>query len=171
MRRSSQHTWIALPLLASLIACDPHLTAPAARIPSQASLAANVEHGTGVFSFDAVHYWDCVGENVPNAFDVTYSYTRVTLPSGEYVYRELWPKTEGVGTITGLTSGHVWRRDIGAGPLVDRSTGGGMLRWTGKVYFVSETGPRIVVSENVHLSRNANGEVKVDRFESTCKLS
>ena len=95
----------------------------------------------------------------------------MTLPSGEYVYRELWPRTVGAGTITGLTSGHVWRRDVGASPLIDRSTGGGMLRWTASMRFVSETGPSIDVFENFHFSRDANGEVKVDRYQSSCEVN
>ncbi len=106
---------------------------------------------------------------VHNVFQVSYRYTLVILPTGEYVYRELWPYGT-IGTITGLSSGTVWTRTE-VSPYVERSTGGGMVTWTGHVRFVSETGPTIDVNESFHLSSNANGDVTADHYESTgCRL-
>jgi hypothetical protein len=109
---------------------------------------------------------------IHNVFEITFSYTAVTLADGRILYREIWPNTRGVGTVTGLTSGHVWRRDIRASPYILHS--GGPSDFERYVYngpFVSETGPTITVHETFQVSTNANGEVVVDQFESTCQLA
>lgn len=159
-------------LLAGLASCapGPEVTEPTPGELGQVSLSATSTKGTATFNFDQVHFWDCIGEDIHNVFQVTYDYTLIQLPSGEYVYRELWPNGKAVGTVTGLTSGHVWQRNIQASPFVDRSTGGGMTHWTYQGRFVSATGPTIDVHEVFHLSRDANGEVRVDSFKSSCRV-
>lgn len=157
----------ALAVIGSLVACAPG-SDPVAPEEDGVSLSqASVTNGTGTFSFDKTQWWDCAGEMIHNVFQISYSYTLVLLPTGEYVYRELWPYGA-VGTITGLSSGTVWTR-ITVSPYVERSTGGGMVTYTGLVKFVSETGPTIQVHESFHVSNNANGEVTADHDEFDCK--
>ena len=154
-----------------LIACTDRPTAPKRTIaPNQSSsAAASVESGTGIVSVDVVLFWECAGEDVHNVFDVNYKYTLVELPNGRTTYREIWLNTVGAGTITGLTSGTVWRRDIQASPYVLHTGGlGGSEGFVGKVRFVSETGPDIDVRERFRLVVNANGELTVDDYSITC---
>lgn len=141
---------------------------PARRSPAPLS-SANVTNGSDTFVFDQTHYWGCAGEMVHNHFEVTYDYTLVELPTGEHVYRALWP-TGVLGTITGLSSGTVWVRERTLAPQIQRSTGGGMESYTVLAWFVSETGPTIQVHENYHLSANANGEVTADVYSSDCRV-
>jgi hypothetical protein len=130
-----------------------------------------VESGTGTFTFDAVHYWDCVGENVHNVFEATYRYTVIELPNGQTTYREIWLNTVGAGTITGLSTGTVWRRDIQAAPYVLHNGGPGGSEWfIYKGRFVSEGGQTIDVREMGRLVVNANGNVTVDDYTFTCTM-
>lgn len=170
MTRTRPHGWSAL-LLAGAVACGAgtDLTEPNPRASRPPSFSASVQSGISTFSFDRVHWWGCIGERVHNVFVVTYSYTLVQLPTGEFVYRELWPNGGAVGAVTGLTSGHVWTRDSGPSPYIESSTAGGRTTFTGLVRFVSETGPTIEVREVFHLSRDASGEIRVDEYMASCE--
>ena len=155
------------------IACDrqPSITGPTQR-PAEhsgpASRSASITDGTGSFSFDRVQYWDCAGEMVHNVFQVSFNWTRVDLPTGDYLYREPWHVNGVSGSITGLSSGIVWLREHMISPYLERSMGGGMVEFTGHVRFVSENGPNIQVNEVFVVSSNANGEQTVDFYRSDC---
>lgn len=173
MMRLRMVSWNALLLAAALVACEApgSVEPPRAPVPGHASRSASAVHGTGTYSFDAVFFWDCVGEEIHNVFSVSYSYTMVELPDGRSMYREIWLNQMGAGTITGLTSGNVWRRDIHASPYFVRS--GGPTEAEAYVYngrFVSETAPDIYLHEAFHVSTNANGDVVVDNFTSSCTM-
>jgi hypothetical protein len=150
---------------------ESHTTRPLRFTDAAPASFAQVEHGTAVFNFNRTHFFGCAGETVRNVFSVTFSYTRVRLPTGEYVYRELWPRQDAVGTVTGLSSGHVWQRNNLPSPYVERSTGGGMTHFTSHVRFVSETGPTLIVREVFHMSRNASGELVVDEYKASCDVN
>ena len=174
----SKHAYRALIVLgiAGLsAACDkqPSITGPsraarAAHAAPASHSAATITSGTGTFSFDRVHYWGCVGEMVHNVFQVSFTWTKVETPTGEYLYREPWHVNGVVGSITGLSSGTVWLREHVVSPYIERSMGGGMVEYTGHVRFVSETGPTIQVNELFDVSSNANGETTVDFYKSDC---
>jgi len=132
--------------------------------------AATVTQGTGVFTFDRVHFWACVGESVHNVVRMPFQWTQVVTPTGDVLYRELSPNAEGVGTVTGLTSGHIWRRDVKASPLIQHTMGGGMTHFTYQGRFVSETGPALFVHEVFHVSRDASGEITVRHHEVSCRV-
>lgn len=153
-------------------ACDKAITGPTqlatARSAPVSRSAASVTDGTGSFSFDAVHYWSCAGEMVHNVFQISFTWTKVELPTGEYVYREPWHVNGVSGSITGLSSGTVWLREHMVSPYIERSMGGGMVEYTGHVRFVSETGPTIQVNEVFVLNSNANGEPTVDFYNAEC---
>ena len=131
---------------------------------------ATMTRGTATFSLDRVDFWDCVGEMIHNQFEVTFDFTLVLLPGGEFVYRELWPSAGPLGTITGLSSGTVWVRERTLSSYVARSTGGGLEMFTTNALFVSETGPTIRVREVFHVSGNANGEVTADFYQAHCDV-
>lgn len=138
--------------------------------PARAALsAATVERGTYDFSFDAYQYWDCVGEDIHNVINGTARYSTVTNDQGS-LYRELWFSDRDAGTITGMTSGTVWRREIKASPFRTSDLGGGRTGFVYRGRFVSETGPTLFVREVFHTSSNAAGEVKVDNYEFTCDV-
>jgi hypothetical protein len=170
--------FLLVPLL--VVACDRETVTspepPASSVALEGSpvalsaAGATVTQGTGTFSLDAIQFWDCIGEMIHNQFEVTYDYTLVVLPSGESVYRDLWPSTGPLGTVTGLSSGTVWVRERTLGPDVIRSTGGGLQMFTTNALFVSETGPTIHVREVFHLSGNANGEVTADFYQAYCDV-
>jgi hypothetical protein len=172
MRRRTTTAWSALLLVTGLIACDAAAdTVEPLRTPAPAALSATTVRGTGTLTVDAVHFWDCVGEDIHNVFEVTYSYSSVTLPDGRIVYREHWPNERGIGTITGLTSGNVWRRDLQSSPYFRHAGGGTEVEayvYNGR--FVSETAPDIHVHEVFHFGTNARGELVVDRYDVTCTL-
>lgn len=132
--------------------------------------AATVTRGTGVFTFNRVHFWACVGERVHNVARMPLEWTQVVTPNGDVLYRELIMNGEGVGTVTGLTSGHIWRRDVKASPFIQHTMGGGMTHFTYQGRFVSETGPTLFVHEVFHVSRDASGEITVDHHEVSCRV-
>lgn len=167
--------WSTLPLVLSVAAavgCSAasDVFAPA-RAPEPTRLSsATTERGTGTFGIDATFFWACAGEVVHNVFEVTFAYSRVVLPNGEYLYHEVWPNSTGVGTLTGLSTGTVWRRDVQSSQYIERSSGGGLVAYTYKGLFVSETGPTLDVQEVYHLSTSANGSVTVDNYSFTCRV-
>ena len=162
-----------LPLILVAAACaDFTAPEPSLRANDHPALmqGASVTRGTGVLRFDRVHFFACVGERVHNVFAIPYEFMLVQLPNGNHIYHELVPAAEGVGTITGLTSGHVWRRDVQSSPYFERSAGGGMTHWTYTGRFVSETGPTLQVHETFHLSANAQGEATVLHHDVQCRV-
>ena len=183
MSQMKARHWSTLPFVLSLataVGCKatsdgfvgPTRLAAVRSAPSDpASRSASITEGTGTFSFDRVHYWACIGEMVHNVFQVSFEWTKVELPNGEYLYREPWHVLGVWGTITGLTSGTVWYREHGISPSIERSMGGGMYEYTGHVRFVSETGPTILVNEVYHLSSDANGKTTVEFYNAECIVS
>lgn len=172
MSYTSRIRW-SVPMLLAVSAACADATAPAPDIVNgRASFqGATVERGEGMFTFNRVHFWACVGERVHNVVAIPLTWQRVLLPNGDYIYHEIVPAAEGVGTITGLTSGHVWRRDVLAAPYIERSTGGGMTHWIYRGRFVSETGPTLEVREVFHVSANANGEITAQHHEVECRVA
>ena len=159
-------------LLVLVTACADGRDATAPDAPGSITRldAAAVTRGTGVFTFNRVHFWACVGERVHNVVRMPFQWTQVVTPNGDLLYRELSPNAEGVGTVTGLTSSHVWRRDVKASPFIAHTMGGGMTHFTYQGRFVSETGPTLAVHEVFHVSRNASGEITVEHHEVSCRV-
>jgi hypothetical protein len=162
---------VILGLFASAACADgPTPLAPEAEINGGdvALATASAVKGTGVFSLDQYVFFECAGEVVHNVFQVPYTFHRVVTPSGDYVYVEQWDGREATGTLTGLTTGTVWTRARMVSPYIERSTGGGMTHFVGRVTFTSATAPNIEVREVFHISRNASGEITSQHYELRC---
>ena len=165
IRTRSGFAWI---LLAVAAGCSDHPASLATAPVSLDAAGATVETGSGVFTFDAVVPFKCTGENVRSIVYAPYSWRRVQLPSGEYVYVERWDTDAVTGTLIGQTTGTIWVRTHNVTTLVERSTGGGMLEYTFSGTFVSETAPLIRVSEIFHVSRDASGRLTAQFSELSC---
>ena len=148
-------------LLLFLSGCvdDDPITAPATgNDKGENGNGAWVETGTGVFEFDAIHYWDCVGEEVHNVIYATYTWRLVHLPNGETIYQEHWDTESVVGTLEGMDTGLIWHREQMVAPLVmirDQ-----VVHYTLNQVFVCEgDGPTVRVHEVYHRNLDGDGEV------------
>jgi len=167
-----------LAVLALFVACgestDPVSPEAAAENPELVSGTADagalVEEGTGVFTFDDIVFFDCVGENVRSIVYAPYTYRLIQMPSGGFVYQETWDTGAVTGTLIGQTSGIVWDRTNNVAPFIERSTGGGsgMIHYTFKGDFESDVGPDLKVHEVFHLSWNASGELVAAFYKPKC---
>lgn len=139
-------------------------------VTAEPNAGAVLEEGTGVFTYDQVIYFACVGEDVRSIIHAPYTYRVVESPSGNNVYVELWDTDAVTGTLIGQTSGIVWSRINNVSPLVQRNTGGGsgMLHYTFKGDFESDVGPYLKVQQVFHMSWNASGELTADFSKSRC---
>jgi hypothetical protein len=155
-------------ILVAVAACSDS-TGPEA-VPSVQS-SANVTTGTGAFTADNIVFFPCVGEVVHTVVNAPYTFYRVTLPTGEYVYHDHWDTKAVTGSLVGQTSGTVWVRDRNHATVIDRSTSGGMLHFTFSGIFVSDTGPTLLINEVFHTSRNAAGEIVAERYAFNCRLA
>ena len=126
---------------------------------------AVVEKGEGSLAFDEHFYSDCLGEWAYEIASVTYNYHLVLTPKGDYVYRDLWLNLSSVVT---TESGTVWTLKKNVSPFVDRSTGGGGTLWTTQLTYVSDTGQTQEIRRQFHISFDANGALRVDRFTERC---
>lgn len=131
--------------------------------------AATVTSGTGVYVFQAdVPFHECVGEVVRADVRAEYTYRLVRTPKGDALYVERWTPQSTTGTLTGLTSGHVWVRTRTVSPFISHTVGGGVTHYTFRGTFVSETGPTLEVREMFHVSADATGTVRVERVQMKC---
>lgn len=157
-----------------LAACTEPVTAPRTATleldAAPAASAASMTTGSGVFTHDGVSFFGCVGEEVHSVVAAPYSYHLVQTASGEEIYVEQWDQKAITGSLTGLSSGHYWTRVKNVSPMVIRSTGGGMTHYTFRGTFISETGPTLEVTEIYHTSRDANGRLVADKFETRCRV-
>jgi hypothetical protein len=133
---------------------------------------AVVEKGTRDISIivDVPFYWDCAGQFVRQTITGTFNYHLVQTPNGNTQYHELWLKNI-TGWVRGA-DGTVWIRTGNVSPTVELRNADGslrMLQFTFKGEFISATGPTIKAWEVFHLSFDANGEVRVDLYESRCR--
>ena len=144
-------------------------TGPVADVSAQ--FEASAVTGTGAFTADNVVFFPCVGEVVHTVVNAPYTFRLLTLATGEQVYHEHWDPHAVTGSITGLTSGTVWTRDRNRSALIDRTTGGGMLHFTFTGIFVSDTGPTLRINEVFHTSRNAAGELVIEKYEFNCRIA
>jgi hypothetical protein len=133
---------------------------------SAAAAPAVVEKGTAVLYLEGDVYSDCFGEVMHFNHVIPYRYHRVQLPNGNYVYQELW--IDSTLTAVGLETGTVWTAEKNVSPYIERTTGGGMVHFTDMVTWVSDTGLTIELRSVLHLSFDANGELRVDRLEFRC---
>jgi len=140
-------------------------------VNATADAGATVEEGTGVFTFDGIVFFDCVGEDVRSIVYAPYTYRITETPGGNLIYRETWDTEAVTGTLIGQTSGIVWQRTNNVSPLVQRSTGGasGMFHYTFKGDFESDVGPDLKVHEVFHLSWNAAGELTAEFHKANCR--
>ena len=129
--------------------------------PSGAAPAV-VEKGTAHFAVEADVYVDPLGEVLHLFWSVPYNYHVVTTPNGDTVYHELWLNVS--ATLTS-ESGTVWTLKKSVSPFIDRNTGGGMTQFTERSTYVSDTGQILELRIVFHISFDANGELKVDRYE------
>lgn len=178
-----KHALLALAVAGTLAACgeardpvSPTSSDAAASdgpelVTGTADAGAIVEKGTGVWTFEGTGYFECVDEVVLSIVSAPYTYQLVEMPSGDFVYRETWDTDAVTGTVTGLESGIVWQRTNNVSPMVVRSTGGGMTRYTFKGDFVSDEGPDLKVVEIFHLSSNASGEITTEFYDLRCVRS
>ena len=132
--------------------------------PSWAAPAV-VEKGTAHFAVEADFPIDVLGEDVHLSWSVSYNYHVVTTPGGDTVYHELWLNPS--ATLT-AESGTVWTLKKTVSPFINRSTGGGMTQFTERSTYVSDTGQILELRNKFQISFNANGELKIDRFEVRC---
>ncbi|HXI21591.1 MAG TPA: hypothetical protein VNH46_10920 [Gemmatimonadales bacterium] len=161
-----------------LLACNPESTAPVGSAADPLSVpaanAASVDqyviHGSGATDF----YVDCTGESMHlgGTFDIEVK--DVTLPDGEL--QEQWiNRLEPDWVFVGNTSGDIWDLQYNGYNLVVlvRFDESGLtfhaehehLRFKNRA-----TGTVLVLDSKFHFSRNAAGEVKVDRVEGDCRL-
>lgn len=128
---------------------------------------AVVEKGSGVINdeYESI-YIECFGELLQITAVIPYTYHRVQLPNGEFVYHDLYLRANIVGI--GKDTGTVWTMEKITSPLIERSTGGGMIHTSSRDTWVSDTGERVEVRISFHLSFDANGNLRVDRFEVRC---
>lgn len=150
---------------------EPAPTDAPAPLDRTADAGAVVEEGTGVFTFDGVFFFDCVGEDIRSVVYAPYTYHLVQMPNGDFLYQETWDTEAVTGTLTGQTSGIVWQRTNNVSPLIQRSTGGGMLHYTFKGDFESELGPDLKVHEIFHASWNAGGELTAEQYHFNCRVA
>ncbi len=128
---------------------------------------AVVEKGSfEVYGEGVIDELECTGEPVLEKDSIVVNYHRVQTQKGDYVYHDLW--LDATGTLTGLESETVWTLRKFISPGIDRSTGGGMVEFNTSKTYVSETGQRITLRAVYHVSFDANGELRVDRFEWGC---
>jgi hypothetical protein len=133
---------------------------------------AVVEWGTDVIEMDIpVLDFPCWGEEQISVYNYfPYTWHRVQTPKGEWIKTIKWDTENVVGIVVGLETGRVWVRDHNVVSQVDRSTGGGMTRinFSG-LWLPLYEGPVIRIHETVHMSYDANGKLRVDRYELRCK--
>ncbi len=133
--------------------------------PSWAAPAV-VEKGTGYLAYEWEGDIDCLDEAVRETASITYNYHLVTTPNGDIVYNDLWFNLE--STLVGVSSGTVWTLVKNVSPDVIRTTGGGSSLWTARTTYVSDAGQILEIRAQFQITYNANGELKIDRFEVRC---
>lgn len=134
--------------------------------PSWAAPAV-VEKGEGVLNIEEEFFLECFGEVLHSIGTIPYTYHRVQLPNGNYVYHDLYLNPTFVAV--GLDTGTIWTLAKNVSPFVDRSTGGGATLWTSMQTWVSDAGEKVEVRNVFHVSYDANGNLKVDRLEIRCR--
>jgi hypothetical protein len=171
--RTTLHT-ASLLAAGLLAACSEPVTAPPsadlALDAAPAASAASMTTGSGVFTYDGIAWVGCINEEAHSVVSAPYTYHLVQTANGDEVYIEQWDKTAITGSLTGLSSGHYWTRVDNVSPMVIRSAGGGMMQYTFKGTFVSETGPTLEWTEVYHISSNANGRLVVDKYRANCRV-
>lgn len=154
-------------------ACADRVTGAAAPDVASSSVLASAsggavhESGYGVLVGDGTRYLDCIGENFHAHNEFPYQWFRTVTPSGNVAFRDPFIKG-GFGQAEGLTSGTVWTVDRYLSPEVINTNAGQQAFFVAIVHWVSETGPSFTIHNTYHFVQNANGDVKVDSFESRC---
>lgn len=142
------------------------ITAPVAD-PDKGGGGAQVERGTGVFTFEDTYYWQCVDEVVHIVLYAPYTYHLVILPSGETIYHEHWDTENVVGTLEGMETGLTWHREQVVSPFVmirDQ-----VVHYTFNNVFVCDgDGPDIRVHEVYHRNLDGQGNVIADWTKFRC---
>ena len=156
-------------------ACADRVAGPATPDEASSSVLASVsggavkESGYGVLVGDGTRYLDCIGEDFHAHNEFPFKWSRTVTPSGNVVFKD--PFIEGgFGRAEGLTSGTVWTVDRYLSPEVITTNAGEHAFFVAIVHWVSETGPSFTIHNTYHFVQNANGDVKVDSFESRCVL-
>jgi hypothetical protein len=134
---------------------------------ASASGGAEKESGYGVFVGDGTRYLDCIGEYFHAHTEFPFRWSRTVTPSGNVVFKDPFIKG-GHGQAEGLTSGTVWTVDHYVGPEVITTNAGEHAFFVAVIHWASETGPSFTIHNTYHFVQNANGDVKVDSFESRC---
>lgn len=133
--------------------------------------AAAMTTGSGVFSWEGVNIrYECLDEPTYSVINAPYTYHLVVNLNGDEVYVEKWDKKAITGTLTGLVTGRVWTRVDNVSPMVIRTAGGGMTHYTFRGTMVREGGPTLEFRELYHVSRDANGELRVENWKYNCWL-
>ena len=128
-----------------------------------------IQQDSPPFHFEDVVYNECAGEDVHLVMDTIFDYRLVVTPSGDQLYLEPW-REGATGTMTGMDTGRVWIRCGVVSPFIYRDMGGEMTHWTYKGLWVCDAdGSSFMEHEWYHLSYDANGELRVDRYDITCK--
>lgn len=164
----------------AVTACADRATGPAApdaassdaassSVLASASGGAVRESGYGVFVGDGTRYLDCIGEDFHVHNEFPFQWFRTVTPSGNVVFKDPFIKG-GFGHAEGLTSGTVWTVDRYVSPEVITTSAGEHAFFVAIVHWVSETGPSFTIHNTYHFVQNANGDVKVDSFESRCVM-
>ncbi len=159
---------LAAMLAVVVVGCsdDDPLTAPAAD-PDKGGGGAQVESGTGVFTFDGTFYWECVDEVVHVIVYAPYTYRLITLPSGESIYQEHWDTENVFGTLEGLETGLTWQREHVVTPLV--MVRDQVVHYTLNQVFVCDgDGPDVRVHEVYHRSLDGDGDVVAEWDKFRC---
>jgi hypothetical protein len=157
--------------LGAMTACadrvtDPARTVDAGGVQAAASGAAH-ESGYGVFVGDGTNYIDCIGEDVHTHVEFPFRWSRTVTPSGNIVFKDPFV-AGGTGHLEGLTSGNVWTAAHYVGPEVIIANAGQEAFFVAIVRWVSPTAATFTIHNTLHFVQNANGDVKVDRYESHC---
>jgi hypothetical protein len=134
------------------------------------STGAVQERGTSTFGGDGVNYIPCIGEFVHSHAEFPFRWHQVTTPSGTVVFNDQFIPNAGTGSLEGLTSGTVWTMQRSVSPEVIITNAGEHAFFIAIVTRESATGPTFTLHNTYHFVQNANGDVKVDRFESHCVM-
>lgn len=131
--------------------------------------ASAMTTGSGVFSWEGVSIdYECLDEPTYSVVNAPYTYHLVVNPNGDEVYVEKWDKKAITGTLTGLVTGRVWTRVDNVSPMVIRTAGGGMTHYTFRGTMVRDGGPTLEFREIYHVSRDANGVLRIENWKYNC---
>jgi len=138
---------------------------------SPGELPTGVEVGTRILVFDMYdQHLGCVNDRFDLHVEVAYTFKVTTTPQGEAAFHDVLRESI-TGKLTSKSTGAVWTRVGAVSPSVDRSTGGGMLKWAYMGSFVRDSEPTIRTREVAHTSYDGNGILRAEWYQFDCLAS